>query len=84
MKIKFSPCKSSMDTVFSVKDENTIEIDGIGYYFNPSYSDYPKIYEDSNENILKAFRENGFLYVTLIRKYKNICPWDDKNYRDII
>lgn len=81
MFIKFSPCKSDSDTQFYVKDINTFVINGTEYEFDNNSIMWTNICSQTNGDIIEAYRENGELYITIIRKYTRDCgAWDNGQY----
>ena len=82
MYIKYSPCKSNIDTSFQIIDDNTIIINGEEYEFDISSISWPDIRNQTNGSILEAHRESdGSLYLTIIRKYTDSCVlWDNGSY----
>ena len=85
MFIKFSPCKSNIDTILRVKDENTIIINGEEYEFDTTSVIWPDIRSQTSGAILEAKREpDGLMYITMIRKYLSSCvEWDTGTYWSI-
>jgi hypothetical protein len=84
MYLKYSPCKSNTETIFTVKSENLIIIDGEEYEFDVDSVAFPSIYSDTNGVILKAYRQDSKLYITILRKYTDSCPWDDTKYHEVL
>lgn len=78
MKIRWSPCQSSTlgETIVKYVDENTINIDGEDYSFDPSHVSWPTIAQDTNGVILSAYRDTE-LHLTVRRFYQSNCSaWD--------
>ena len=59
MKLRYSPCQSSTlpETQIKYVDENTINIDGEDYAFDPLCVSWPKIAKDTNGAIISATRD---------------------------
>ena len=68
MKVKYQPIKSTYDTVISVS-KNTITIDGQDYTFDSESVAWPDINTQTDGAILEAYRENGELFITVLRRY---------------
>jgi hypothetical protein len=78
MKIKYSPCQSSTlpETQIKYVDENTINIDGEDYSFDPTHVSWPTIAQDTDGVILSAVRDRE-LHLTVRRFYQSNCSaWD--------
>jgi len=69
MCIKYSPQKADHDTIIKVIDENTVDIDGVEHGFDAESIAYPDIAQETQCAILEAHRENGELYLTILRQY---------------
>jgi hypothetical protein len=94
MNLKYSPVKYNEqspacighkpDTEITVKDDNTLLIDGEFYEFDPSDVAWPTISEDTGGIIIEAHREDGMLFVTVRRFYTLSCAeWDDGQYHEV-
>lgn len=85
--LKYSPCKSNnKETTFNIKDNNTLIIDGIiDFEFDSNSIEFPDIREQSKGLILEAYRDGKTkdLYITILRRYRDNCPWDDNNYHEV-
>lgn len=68
MKVKYQPIKSTYDTAFSF-GKDSITIDGIEYTFDADSVAWPDINTQTDGAILEAHRENGELYITVLRRY---------------
>ena len=78
MRIKYSPQKAEHDTIIKVIDENTVSIDGVEHGFDIESVAYPDIAQETQYAILEAHRDNGELYLTVLRQYTNSSrEWDD-------
>ncbi len=78
MKLKYSPCQSSAlpETQIKYVDENTLNIDGEDYSFDPQLVSWPTIAQDTNGIILSAYRDTE-LHLTVRRFYQSNCSeWD--------
>ena len=86
MKLKYSPCFSTIDTQFRYINENEIEIDGKTYSFDPACVSWPTIAQDTDGAILSATRDsNGELHLTVRRFYTGDCSgWGDGKEHDLI
>ena len=83
MRIKYSPQKADHDTVIKYIDENTISIDGIEDGFDNESLNYPGIATETDCRILEAHRENGELYLTVLRQYSQSWQeWYSENYQE--
>ena len=83
MNLKYSPCKSSHDTLIAVTAESTITIDGEDYEFDDSVI-WPDISEQTDGRILEAHRESGELYITVRRFYTGSCSgWDTAEFHEV-
>jgi hypothetical protein len=86
MFIKYSPikCNSKIkkDTVAKKIDENTIEIDGEKYEFDPLNYVFPDIITQTKGAIIEAYRDmSDELYITILRFYtKEWKSWYSENY----
>jgi hypothetical protein len=86
MFIKYSPIKCNTkirkDTVTKKIDENTIEIDGEKYEFDPINCSFPDIRNQTNGIIIEAYRDaSDELYITILRFYtKEWESWYSDNY----
>ena len=81
MRIKYSPQKAEHDTIIKVIDENTVSIDSVEHGFDVESVAYPDIAQETQWAIIEAHRENGELYLTVLRQYKLSCSeWDDGQY----
>ena len=69
MRIKYSPQKADHDTIINVIDENTVSIDGAEHSFDAESVAYPDIAQETQCAILEAHRENGELFLTVLRQY---------------
>ena len=84
MKIKYSPTKDCRNTIIEVVDENTVIIDGIEESFDSGSVSYPDIGEETDCRIIEAHRENGELYLTVVRHYiGSFSEWDDGQYHEV-
>jgi len=83
MKIYFSPCKSDKETNIQVIDENNLEIDGELFSFDSNDVQWENLYEATNGKILDAYRNDGEMYIKIVRFYKESCPWDTGTYRRV-
>ena len=84
MHIKYSPCHSNKDTVITVKDDTTIVIDGEEYIFDADGVQWPNVAKETNGAILEAHREDGELYLTVMRFYSGSCSaWDTGKYHEV-
>ena len=84
MRIKYSPQKAEHDTIINVIDENTVSIDGAEHSFDAESVAYPDIAQETQCAILEAHRENGELYLTVLRQYTGSCSaWDDGQYHEV-
>jgi hypothetical protein len=70
MKLKYSPCQSSTlsETQIKYVDENTVNVDGEDYSFDPQNVSWPTIAQDTNGVILSAYRDTE-LHLTVRRFY---------------
>ena len=69
MRIKYSPQKAEHDTIIKVIDENTVNINGMEHGFDAESVAYPDIAQETQCAILEAHRENGELFLTILRQY---------------
>ena len=84
MRIKYSPQKADHDTVIKYVDKNTVTIDGIEESFDSASVTYPDIANETESRILEAHREDGELYLTIIRHYTVSChEWDTGEYHEV-
>ena len=84
MRIKYSPQKAEHDTTIRVIDQNTISIDGVEHGFDEESVSYPDIAQETQCAIIEAHRENGELYLTVLRQYAISCSeWDDGQYHEV-
>lgn len=84
MKLKYSPINSNRDTSIKVLDQDTIEIDGEVFEFDPGSIQWPDIRQQTNGAITEAHREDGELYLTVRRRYTRSCSgWDTGDYHDV-
>lgn len=96
MKIKYSPCGwnpyaahnfpdgTKPDTEIKVRNENTIEIDGKVFEFDTGSVQWPNISQQTEDRIIEARRESGWLYLTVRRFYTRSCSgWDTGDYHDV-
>lgn len=84
MRVKYSPCHTTNDTIIELSEENTLCIDGEDYEFDIASVTWPKINEQTQGVILESHRENGELFVTVRRFYSKDCEsWDTGEYHDI-
>lgn len=93
MKIKYGPVKwnpyakieAMPDTVIEPVDDNSLKIDGELYEFDEQSVEFPEIRQQTNERILEAHREDGELYLTVMRFYTRTChPWDTGGYHEVV
>jgi hypothetical protein len=83
MRVKYSPCKSNIDSVIVVIDTNSITVDGVLHEFDDS-DIFPDICVETEGAILEAHRESGILYITIRRFYTGDChEWDTGEYQEI-
>jgi hypothetical protein len=84
MHLRYSPCqRDGYETKIVVVDENTVNIDGEVYEFDPTHIEWPTIASDTGGAIIEAHRENGELYVTVRRFYSSSCSeWDTGTYHE--
>ena len=78
MYLRYSPQFAQADTRLAVIDDNTIEVNGEQYSFDPRLVEY-----DPSGPIFEAHRDStGVLYVTVLRQYStNGWPsWDDMQF----
>lgn len=92
MKIKYIPVswnpyakiEAFPDTVVEFADENSIRIDGELYEFDESSVVWPDIRAQTNGIISEAHRDDGELYLTVMRFYTGSClAWDTGDYHEI-
>ena len=84
MRIKYSPQKAEHDTVIKIIDENTISIDGVEHEFDAESLSYPDIAQETQYAIIEARRENGELYLTVLRQYTTSWQeWYSKDYVEV-
>ena len=84
MRIKYSPTKDNHDTTIEVADANTVIIDGIEESFDAESITYPDIGKETDYRLIESHRENGELYLTVVRHYKDSCAeWDDSDYHEV-
>ena len=84
MHIKYSPQKAEHDTIINVIDDNTISINGVAHGFDAESISYPDIAQETQCAILEAHREDGELYLTVLRQYTGSCSeWDDGQYHEV-
>lgn len=84
MKIKYSPCHSSKDTIIEAIGDNTLRIDGQYYEFDHESVTWPEIREQTGGIITEAHRESGELFVTVLRFYSGSCSsWDTAQYHEV-
>mgnify|MGYP000848958543 FL=1 len=84
MRIKYSPQKAEHDTIIMVFDEDTVSIDGVEHGFDAESVTYPDIAQETQCAILEAHREDGELYLTVLRQYTGSCSeWDDGQYHEV-
>jgi len=84
MRIKYSPQKANHDTIIKVIDENTVSIDGVDHGFDPDAVSFPAIGKETNYAVLEAHRENGELYLTVLRQYTTSWQeWYSKDYVEV-
>ena len=84
MRLKYSPCFSTINTRFRYIDENTIEIYSEPYAFSPACVSWLTIAQDTNGAILSASKDSGGeLHLTVRRFYTGDCSeWDDDKEHD--
>ena len=83
MRIKYIPSNGTMNTSIKYIDENAISIDGEEYRFDSESIAWPHIVIDTNDKILEAHRENGELYLTVLRQYSQSWQeWYSENYQE--
>jgi len=80
MKIKYSPCASSHNTKIIITSDATLDIDGVPYELSLGDSEWPDIWEQTGGVIIEAHKEQGELFLTVLRRYVESCPWDDGQY----
>jgi hypothetical protein len=78
MKIKWFTY-GGIEQVFKYVDENTINIDGEDYTFQLDAVIYPDVAKQTNGLILEANKQNGELYLTVLRLSYNPL-WNDGEY----
>ena len=78
MKIKFSPKSSPNPWSGAVVNDQTARVNGTQYVFSPDIVVY-----DPSGPILEVYRQDGELYVTVLRTYQGSAPWDTGEYHDI-
>jgi len=85
MKIKYSPMRSSRETIIKRLSENAIEIDGELHEFDERSVIWPNIREDSKGAITEAHRVAGELYLTVLCRYTGSSrpAWDTGDYQEI-
>ena len=84
MKIKYSPCKTDKDTSIKYIDENSIKIDEELYEFDIQSVKFPDVAEQTDSLIIRAYREDDELYLTVTRFYSGDCTsWDTGGYHEI-
>ena len=84
MHIKYSPCNGKKNTDITVKDATTIVIDGEEYVFDADGVQWPSVAKETDGAILEAHRENGELYLTVMRFYSGSCSeWDTGKYHEV-
>ena len=84
MRIKYSPQKAGHDTIIKVIDENTVSIDGIEHGFDAESVAYPDIAQETQYAILEAHRENGELFLTVLRQYRTSWrEWYSDEYQEL-
>ena len=96
MKIKYSPCKwnpnsahnfpagTKPDTQIKVLNDDSIEIDGKSFEFDPASVEWPDIHTQTNSLISEAHREDGELFLTIRRFYTYSCSgWDTGTFWDM-
>lgn len=85
MKIKYSPCVSNRNTEYINITESSIEIDGELYEFPADAVQFPNISMQTSGAIIDARRENGELYLTVLRRYTGSVPPEcDGEYHEVI
>lgn len=84
MMIHYSPCKSGQDTQIQVVDDNTITIDGEEFIFDADSVIWEGLSAATNGKILEAHRENGTLFVRVLRFYSDTCPWDTGTFQEVL
>jgi hypothetical protein len=86
MRARYSPCQSSTlpETRIRYVDENTITINGNLREFDPLCVSWPKISEDTNGEIISAYRDGGGeLHLTVRKFYRSNCSaWDTGKEQD--
>jgi len=84
MRIKYSPQKAEHDTIIKVVGKDTVSIDGMEHGFDIESVAYPDIAQETNYAVLEAHRENGELYLAVLRQYMGSCSeWDDGQYHEV-
>lgn len=84
MKIKYSPCMSNRNTSYKIITESLIEIDGERYEFPNDSVQFPDIAIQTSGAIIEARRENGKLYLTVLRRYiGSVPPECDGEYQEV-
>jgi gamma-glutamylcysteine synthetase len=83
MKVKYQPIKSTYDTAF-IFGKDSITIDGIEYTFDAASVLWPDINAQTDGAILEAHRENGELYITVLRRYTGSWQsWYSPDYMEV-
>ena len=84
MRIKYSPQKAEHDTIIKVVGKDTVSIDGMEHGFDIESVAYPDIAQETNYAVLEAHRENGELYLTVLRQYATSWQeWYSKDYMEV-
>ena len=84
MRIKYSPQQAGHDTKIEFVDENTVRIDSVEHGFDAESVTYPDIAQETQCATLEAHREDGELYLTVLRQYTGSCSeWDDGQYHEV-
>jgi hypothetical protein len=86
MKIKFLPCSSDHDSKIIASTSDSIMHDGRLWEFDEAYVAWDKkaLFDATGGDISEAHRENGELYLTMIRFYVGSCSeWDDGQYHEM-
>lgn len=92
MRIKYSPIKWNPyakldvfpDTEIQYINENSIKIDGVLFEFDPESVEWPDIFEQTNEIIIEAKRdESNELLLEIRRFFTESREWDTGDYHVI-
>ena len=84
MRIKYSPQKADHDTIIKVIDENTVSVDGVEHEFDPESVSFPYVAQETQYAVLEAHRENGELFLTVLRQYTTSWQeWYSPDYVEV-